>query len=72
METQILTKNVTVVDLYKEVKEMKAELELFLSLVLPEEELTEEEKRQVEAAEREFKEGKFVTLEQLSTELGEE
>lgn len=72
MTSEVLTKDVTVIDLYKEVKEMRVELELFLSLILPEEEMTENEKKQVEAAEKEIKEGRFITLEQLSAELGEQ
>lgn len=56
-------------EILKEIKDVKRRL-LMVQNMIGEEELTEEELKQVRKARAEFKKGKYITLEQLKEELG--
>ena len=49
---------------------VRLELLRLRAMLLPEEELSEEEKRELEDARREIEEGKYIDLEDLIKELG--
>ena len=49
---------------------VRLELLRLRAMLLPEEELSEEERRELEDARREIKEGKYIDLEDLIKELG--
>ncbi|MBO3840428.1 MAG: hypothetical protein QXS66_08420 [Thermoproteota archaeon] len=70
---------VTLEDVYAELKNVSARLEsmektleTLVIMMLPEEEISEEELKEIEEAEAEIERGEYVTLEELMKECGVE